>query len=89
MRKQTEIGNFSLKSSRPLSKVGPGSTRPESTQPGVISQRSVTYMYMYMIYGQVGFCIIFRTKSKINIKKLLTNIAIKLLIDRIEGELVT
>ena len=42
-----------LKSSRPLSQVGPGSTRPESTRPGVFSERSVTYMYMYtcMMYG--------------------------------------
>ena len=38
---------------------------------------------------RVGFCIIFRTKSKINIKQILTNIAIKLLIDRTEGELAT
>ena len=43
---------------------------------------------MYMIYC-LGFCIIFQTKSKVNIKKILTNIAIKLLIDRIEGELAT
>ena len=40
-------GQLGLKSSRPLSQVGPGSTRPESTQPGVFSERSVTYMYMY------------------------------------------
>ena len=38
-----------------------------------------------MIYGL--FCKIFRTKSKIYIQQLLTNIAIKRLIDRIEGEL--
>ena len=37
----------------------------------------------------MGFCIIFRSKSKINIKNLLTNIVIKPLIDRIEGELAT
>ena len=75
-----------LKSSRPLSQVGPGSTRPESTQLGVFSERSVTFMYM--IYD-FGFCIIFRAKSKINIKKILTDIAIKLLIDQIEGKLTT
>ena len=34
------------------------------------------------IYDEWLFCIFFRTKSKINIKQLLTNIAIKLLIDR-------
>ena len=77
-------GQLGLKSSRPLSQVGPGSTRPESTRPGIFSERSVTFMYM--IYG-LGFCLIFWTKSKINIKKILTHIAIKLLIDRIEGEL--
>ena len=59
-------GQLGLKSSRPLSQVGPGSTRPESTRPGVFSERSVTFMYM--IYD-FGFCIIFRDKSKINIKK--------------------
>ena len=42
-------GQLGLKSSRPLSQVGPGSTRPESTRPGVSSERSVTYMYVYMI----------------------------------------
>ena len=57
---------------------------PSNTGPD--PQRSVTFMYM--IYGFV-FCIIFWTKSTINIKTLLTNIAIKLLIDRIEGELAT
>ena len=72
-------GQLGLKSSRPLSQVSPGPTQSESTQPGVFLEHSVTYMYM--IYG-LGFCIIFRTKSKINIKKILTNIAIKLLIDR-------
>ena len=55
-----------LKSSWPLSQVSPGSTRPESTMPGVFSERSVTYMYM--IYG-LGFRINYQTKSKINIKK--------------------
>ena len=66
-------GQLGLKSGQPLSQVGPRSTLPEPTRPGVFSERSVTYMYM--IYG-LGFCIIFWTKSKINIKKLLTNIAI-------------
>ena len=40
-----------LKSSRPLSQVGPGSTRP-----GVFSEHSVTFMSMYMIYG-LGFAL--------------------------------
>ena len=31
-------GQLGLKSSRPLSQVGPGSTRPESTRPGVFSE---------------------------------------------------
>ena len=48
-------GQLGLKSSRPLSQVGPGSTRPESTGPDVFSERSVTYItYMYTIYG-LGF----------------------------------
>ena len=50
-------GQLGLKSSRPLSQVGPGSTRPESTRHGVFSECSVTYMYMYdmyMIFG-LGF----------------------------------
>ena len=72
-------GQLGLKSSRPLSQVSPGPTQSESTRPGVFLEHSVTYMYM--IYG-LGFCIIFRTKSKIDIKKILTNIAIKLLIDQ-------
>ena len=80
---QTVAGQLGLKSSRPLSQVGPGSTRP-----GAFSERSVTYMYMYMIYA-LGFCIIFLTKSKINIKNVFTNIAIKLLIDQFEDELAT
>ena len=41
------VGRLSLKSSRPLSQLGPGSTRP-----GVFSEHSATYM----IYGL--FCII-------------------------------
>ena len=45
----TQLG---LKSSRPLSQVGPGSTWPESCRLGVFSERSDTYMYM--IYG-LGF----------------------------------
>ena len=44
-------GQHGLKLSRPLSQVGPGSTRPESTGPCIFSERSVTYVYMYMIYG--------------------------------------
>ena len=48
---QLVAGQLGLKSSRPLSQVGPGSTRP-----CVFSERSVTYMYpyMYIIYG-LGF----------------------------------
>ena len=51
-------------------------------------------VYFQSVHGSIHdiwfeFCIIFRTKSKINIKQLLTNIAIKLLIDRIEGGLAT
>ena len=60
-------GQLGLKSSRPLSQVGPGSTLPESTRSGVFSEPSFTYMYVYDIWFR--FCIIFRTKSKINIKK--------------------
>ena len=77
-------GQLGLRSSRPLSQFGPGSTRPESTRPVVFSERSVTYM----VYGLFCTFIIFQTKSKINFKQLWTNIAIKLLIDRIGGELV-
>ena len=47
-------GQLGLKSSRPLSQVGPGSTRPESTRPGDFSECPVTY-----ISGL--FCIIFPT----------------------------
>ena len=36
-----------------------------------------------MVYGLFCTCIIFQTKAKINIKQLWTNIAIKLLINRI------
>ena len=54
-------GQLGLKSSRPLSRLGPGSTRPESTWPGVFSEHSATYM----IYGL--FCIIFWAKSRMNI----------------------
>ena len=72
-------GQLGLKSSRPLSQVGPGSTRPVSTRPGVF------YIHVHVYDIRCGFCIIFRTKSKINIKHILTNIAIKLLIDRVEG----
>ena len=61
----------------------PESSLPVSTRPGVFSEHSA----IYMIYG--FFCIIFWTKSQINIKQLLSNIAIKLLIDQIEGELAT
>ena len=71
-------------STRPEVKSAPGSTRPESTRPVVFSERSVTYM----VYGLFCTFIIFQTKSKINFKQLWTNIAIKLLIDRIGGELV-
>ena len=34
--------------------LGLKSTRPESTRPGVFSEHSVTYMYMYMIH-RLGF----------------------------------
>ena len=73
------MGQLGLKSSRPLSQLGPGSTRPESTRPGVFSD---------MVYGLFCTCIIFQTKSNLNIKQLWTEIAIKLLTDRIGGELV-
>ena len=56
---------------------------PDSTWPGVFLEHSA----IYMIYGL--FCMIFWTKSQMNIKQLLSNIAIKLLIDQIEGELAT
>ena len=46
------------------------------------------FSYIYDIWFNL-FCIIFWTKSQINIKQLLSNIAIKLLIDQIEGELAT
>ena len=75
-------GQLGLKSNRPVSQLGPGSTRPESTRPGVFSERSVT------VYGLFCTCIIFLTKSKININHLCIHIPIKLLIDRIGDELV-
>ena len=75
-------GQLGRRSSWPLSQLGPGSTQPESILPGVF-----TYILNH-VYG-FEFCITFQNKSKINIKQLLTNIAIKLLIDRIEGELAT
>ena len=80
---QGVAGQLGLKSSLPLSQVGPGSTRPESTRPGVF------YIHVHVYDIRFGFCIVFRTKSKINIKHILTNIAIKLLIDQVEGELAT
>ena len=46
-----------------------------------------TYMYV-MIYG-LGFWLVFRTKSKINIKKIIDKHCNNLLIDRIKGELAT
>ena len=36
-------GQLGLKSSRPLSQLGPGSTRHESTRPGVFSECLVTH----------------------------------------------
>ena len=63
-------GQFGLKSSRPLSQLGPGSTRQD-----VLSEHSASYM----IYDL--FCIIFWAKSQMNIKQFLTNNAIKLLIE--------
>ena len=65
--KNRVAGQLGLKSSRPLSQVRPGSTQPQSTRPGVFSERSITYVHVYDI--RYGFCIIFRTKPKINIKK--------------------
>ena len=38
-------GQLGPKSSRPLSQLGPGSTRPESTRPEVFSEGSGTYIY--------------------------------------------
>ena len=70
-------------STLPEVKSAPESTRPESTRPSVFSEHSASYM----IYGL--FCIIFPAKSQMNIKQLLTNIVVKLLIDQIEGELAT
>ena len=54
--------------------------------PYTTAASSFSYIHVHVYDKQFGFCIIFRTKSKINIKKILINIAIKLLIDRIEGE---
>ena len=54
-------GQLGLKSCRPLSRLVPGSTRPESTWPSVFSEHSATYM----TYGL--FCIIFWAESRINI----------------------
>ena len=51
-----------------------------STQPDVFSD---------MVHGLFYTCVMFQTKSKVNIKQLWTNIVIKLIIDRIGGELVT
>ena len=36
---QTVAGQLGLKSSQTLSQLGPGSTRPESTRPGVFSEQ--------------------------------------------------
>ena len=55
-------GQLGLKSRRPLSQLGPMSTQPESNRPGVFSERLGTYIW-YMLCT----CIIFQTKSKINI----------------------
>ena len=43
-------GQLGLKSSRPLSQLGPGSTRPGSTGPGVFSERSVRYGKLFVLY---------------------------------------
>ena len=40
-------GQLGLKSSRPLSQLGPGSTRPESTRPGVFLDR-IWYMFCFL-----------------------------------------
>ena len=39
-------GQLGLKTSRPLSQVGSGSTRPESTQPGVF--RAISYIQLFV-----------------------------------------
>ena len=57
--KTTVAGQLGLKSSRPLSQLGPGSTRPGSTRPGIFSERSVTYM----VNGLFCTCIIFQNLS--------------------------
>ena len=65
-------GQLGLESSRPLSQVGPGSTRPESTRP-------VYFQNVYGICYVSCTCIITHTKSKINIKQLqLSSLFIKL-----------
>ena len=40
-------GQLGLKSSRPLSQLSPGSTRSESTRPGVFSER-IWYMFCFL-----------------------------------------
>ena len=73
-------GQLCLKSSRPLSQLGPGSTWPESTRPAVFS----FYQNVYGICFVFCTCIITKTKSKINIKQLqLSSLFIKLVGDEL------
>ena len=71
---------------------GSGSTRPEvksALDQLVLSKLGPVYFQSVVHVNNIrfGFCIISWTKSKK--KKILTNIAIKLFIDRIEGDLAT
>ena len=50
-------GQLGLKSSRPLSQLGPGSTRPESTRPGVFSEHSqlgLNEMYVWFLLAYIA-----------------------------------
>ena len=46
----TVAGQVGLKSSRPLSQLGPGSMRPESTLPGVLTYNYEIWFECYIIF---------------------------------------
>ena len=56
---------------RVAGQLGLKSSRPESSRPWVNSARCIlrAFSYIHVHDIRLGFCIIFRTKSKINIKK--------------------
>ena len=54
---------------------------PRSARSGLISECPVSNIHIHVYNIRFWVCIIFRTESKIDIKKILTITAIKLLID--------